>query len=242
VIINGILGVSSGAYIVGNTTITYITSATFSGASSIFINDGSTGQILKKSSTGNLIWSDLTAVGDNLGNHIATMTLDMKNFPIINISSLAITGATGMSGTDSLLSIAGSTMVVLNNGNVGIGTTNPGAKLDVAGLVRSTWAFSPGDGTNFQSSRYMYDDSTNYRTAFSSNVYIVGYASATKFFGDGSGLTGISASVPPSIDVSTINATATTPYGGINITSNTYIQGNVGIGTTVNHSTWLAVV
>jgi len=130
VIINGTLGVSSGAYIVGNTTITYITSATFSGASSIFINDGDNGQILKKSSTGNLIWSDLTAGGDNLGNHIATMTLDMKNFPIINISSLAITG-TGVSGTNPLLSIAGSTMIVLNNGNVGIGTTAPGAKLEV---------------------------------------------------------------------------------------------------------------
>ncbi len=38
--------------------------------------------------------------------------------------------------------------------------------------------------------------------------------------------------VSPSIDVSTINATSTTPYGGINITTNTFIQGNVGIGTT----------
>jgi hypothetical protein len=42
-IVNGTLGVSSGAYIVGNTMVTYITSATFRGASSIFINDGSIG-------------------------------------------------------------------------------------------------------------------------------------------------------------------------------------------------------
>ncbi|MBI4655945.1 MAG: hypothetical protein HY746_04255, partial [Elusimicrobia bacterium] len=35
------------------------------------------------------------------------------------------------------------------------------------------------------------------------------------------------------ISVSTINATATTPYGGINITSNVFVSaGNVGIGTT----------
>ncbi len=38
--------------------------------------------------------------------------------------------------------------------------------------------------------------------------------------------------VSSSIAVSTINATASTPFGGVNITTNTFIQGNVGIGTT----------
>ena len=173
-------------------------------------------------------WGKISKSGSSLGD-LATRSAGDLNSGNLDIARMPTGGNWSIS---SDLSIAGSTLVVKTNGNVGIGTTNPGAKLDVAGLVRSTWAFSPGDGTNFQSDRYMYDDSANYRTAFSSNVYIVGYASATKFFGDGSGLTGISASVPPSIDVSTINVTATTPYGGINITSNTYIQGNVGIGTT----------
>ena len=51
------------------------------------------------------------------------------------------------------------------------------------------------------------------------------------FYGDGSALTGVVASeVPESIAISTMNATATTPYGGINITTNTFIQGNLGIG------------
>ena len=78
-------------------------------------------------------------------------------------------------------------------GNVGIGTTNPGAKLDVSGVIRSTYSIAPGDGSGFQSSRYMYDDSANYRTAFSSNAYIVGYSSAAKYYGDGSGLSNITA-------------------------------------------------
>jgi len=141
-IVNGVLGVSSGAYIVGNTTITYITSSTFSGANAIFINDGITGNSLRKSSAGYLEWYDPTQYGDNLGNHLATTTLDMKNFPIINISSLAITG-TGVSRSNSLLSIAGSTMVVLNNGNVGIGTTNPSSKLHIEG--GEFWLFNNGN-------------------------------------------------------------------------------------------------
>jgi len=112
VIINGILGVSSGAYIVGNTTITYITSSTFSGASSIFINDGSTGQILKKSSTGNLIWSDLTAVGDNLGNHIATMTLT-ANYGIVTTTITASTITTSGYVNAARYLVNNSTMVAI---------------------------------------------------------------------------------------------------------------------------------
>jgi microcystin-dependent protein len=54
----------------------------------------------------------------------------------INASSITITGI-GVSGSDPLLSIAGTTMVVLNNGNVGIGTTVPDAKLRVEGEVKN---------------------------------------------------------------------------------------------------------
>ncbi|MFH1619458.1 MAG: hypothetical protein ABIG11_06085, partial [bacterium] len=87
---------------------------------------------------------------------------------------------------------AGDNVLYLKAGNVGIGTANPQSRLDVTGIIRSTGPIAPGDGTNFQSSRYMYDDSANYRTAFSSNVYIVGYSSAAKYYGDGASLTGIS--------------------------------------------------
>ncbi|MGD9643706.1 MAG: DUF1566 domain-containing protein [Elusimicrobiales bacterium] len=61
----------------------------------------------------------------------------------------------------------------------------------------------------------------------SSNVYIVGFSSAAKYYGDGSALTGITAETGSSISISTINATATTPYGGVNITTNVFITGGV---------------
>jgi len=82
---------------------------------------------------------------DNLGNHTATTTVSMAGFPIVNISSAQITG-TGVSGADALFQIAGSTMAVLNNGNVGIGTADPGAKLEVAGQVKITGG-SPAAGS-----------------------------------------------------------------------------------------------
>lgn len=66
----------------------------------------------------------------------------------------------------------------------------------------------------------------------STHVYTPGNIYAAKYYGDGSSLSGVVAGeVPPSIDVSTINATASTPHGGINVTTNTFIQGNLGIGS-----------
>ena len=54
----------------------------------------------------------------------------------------------------------------------------------------------------------------------------------TKLFG-GSFIGVSPTKIPSSIEVSTITATPTTPYGGVNVTTNTFIQGNVGIGTTI---------
>ena len=79
VMINGVLGVSSGAYIAGISTISYITN--------------------------------------------------------INTTSMTITG-NGITGSSPIFKVAGSTMVILNDGRVGIGTTNPGAKLDVNGNAK----------------------------------------------------------------------------------------------------------
>ncbi|MFH0947516.1 MAG: hypothetical protein V1833_00755, partial [Elusimicrobiota bacterium] len=91
-------------------------------------------------------------------------------------------------------------------------------------------AASTGTLNNLKLSTYT---ATGFGVSIATNVYIVGYSSAAKFYGDGGGLFNVTATtIPASISVSTINATATTSYGGINITTNTYIQGNIGIGTT----------
>ncbi|MFH1618521.1 MAG: hypothetical protein ABIG11_01300, partial [bacterium] len=86
------------------------------------------------------------------------------------------------------------------------------------------------------------------RLTISTNVFIVGYSSAAKYFGDGSGLTGISGDNLGShvatttlnmatfdiIGVSTITVSSiTTAAAGVTFSTNVFVtQGNVGIGTT----------
>ena len=81
--------------------------------------------------------SGMTGLGDDLGNHIATTTLNMADFDITNVSSMNITAA-GLSGSQAIFKIAGSTMVVLNSGNIGIGTDNPGSKLHIEDSTTET--------------------------------------------------------------------------------------------------------
>ncbi len=86
--------------------------------------------------------------GDNLGNHTATQALNMSNKAVDGVSSMTITGA-GVTGSDPLFTVAGSTLVVLNNGNVGIGTAAPGAALHVSsgGAVASDTVLLLSSGT-----------------------------------------------------------------------------------------------
>ncbi len=224
VIINGVLGVSSGAYIVGASTFAYVSSITISGANAIFINGGNTDNLLAKDEAGYLKWIDKTALGDNLGNHIATMTVNMSNFPIINVSSINITG-TGLSGSDALLTIAGSTMVVLANGNVGIGTTSPAAMLEVAGRIKITGG-NPGRDKVLKS----IDDS-------GLAVWDTISVSAS---GDnlGNHIATMTLTANYGINVSSINITGTGLSGSdalLTIAGSTMVvlnNGNVGIGTT----------
>ena len=93
--------------------------------------------------------SKLRNLPDGLGTHIATQTLSMAGYQILNVSSVTVTGAAGMGA----------------------------ARLRLASNVEisSETSASLGGGVRI-----------------SSNVYIVGFSSAAKYYGDGSGLTGVS--------------------------------------------------
>ena len=70
--------------------------------------------------------SGLTGLGDNLGNHVATTTLNMAGFSVNNISTIAASGQ----------GIYLATHTFVTQGYLGVGTTNPLDKLDVVGNIR----------------------------------------------------------------------------------------------------------
>ncbi|HAT73281.1 MAG TPA: hypothetical protein DCS63_10750 [Elusimicrobia bacterium] len=79
--------------------------------------------------------SGLTGVsGDNLGNHIATTTLNMATFNIVNVASItasaAITTYSTMTVAGYAFSVGGSTLTV-REGHVGIGVAAPAMPLEV---------------------------------------------------------------------------------------------------------------
>ncbi|PKM98894.1 MAG: hypothetical protein CVU79_01190 [Elusimicrobia bacterium HGW-Elusimicrobia-3] len=109
VVVNGVLAVSSGAYFVDNST--------FPSAGKIFIGDGMAGQILSKNAGGALEWASAGAMGDDLGNHIATTTLNMATFNIVSVGSITANAAIT---TYSSITAAGNLSVstVIASGNI----------------------------------------------------------------------------------------------------------------------------
>ncbi len=62
--------------------------------------------------------------------------LDVNGLAVLR-SSAVVTGA-GLTGSQTAFSVIGSTLVVLNDGTVGIGTASPAARLDVNGTVKAS--------------------------------------------------------------------------------------------------------
>ncbi len=97
---------------------------------------------------------------DNLGSHIATTTLQMMNYPIVNAGEIT---ANGQITTYSSVTVAG---------ELGLGAAR--LSLSPNAEISSETAAALGAGVRI-----------------SSNVYIVGFSSAAKYYGDGSGLYGM---------------------------------------------------
>ncbi|NEO15011.1 MULTISPECIES: tail fiber domain-containing protein [unclassified Moorena] len=121
------------------------------------------------------------------------------------------------------------------DGNVGIGTTNPSEKLEVAGTVKATNFEGDGSALTGISAGKWSDGGSNKIYYNAGNVGIGtnnpieklevdGAVKATKFEGDGSGLTGISAG-------------GETKWSDGDSNSIYYNAGNVGIGTKTPKST-----
>ena len=150
VVVNGFIAVSSGVY--------FVDTSTFTSAHKIFINDGSEGQILVKSAAGNLNWQTATNLGDNMGNHIATTTLNMNGNSIVNAASGTFSSAITASSFTATGTGLNAAQLRFNDGNVVISSANAS---QLGGVYVST------------------------------NLYVVGVASATKYYGDGFNLTGV---------------------------------------------------
>ena len=103
-------------------------------------------------------------------------------------------------------------------GEVGLGISAPSAKLDVV---------STGTAVDVYAQIWR-----NGSGVIVGSMSATGVLEAARFVGDGSGLTGVAGGTSgPSIDVSTVNATASTPYGGVNVSTNVFVAGRLGVGT-----------
>jgi hypothetical protein len=89
VVVNGYLAVSSGAYFVGNST--------FTAANKIFVNDGTTGQMLRKSAGGYLYWGDANV----FSTPITVQGINATPVTVLNVSTIQFNQATGLEVTDA---------------------------------------------------------------------------------------------------------------------------------------------
>ena len=132
------LGLKAGVQLSSTTAANY--GGVYS-SSHVFVN----GDVHAAKFYGDISGASGLPAGDNLGTHTATQALDLAGFAVDNVSSMTLTGA-GVSGSGALFNVAGSTLVALNNGNIGIGTAAPGYKLEVAATGMAGFQVDPQAG------------------------------------------------------------------------------------------------
>lgn len=134
--VRGYVEVSSGMYVAGNSTFTaavYLPAPT-----SIFPSGGTADQVMSKNATtGAMQWATVSNLvsGDNLGTHIATETLKMANFGIVNVASITTNGYIQ----------AGASVTIAGTGGVGLGVTGTTA-LNGNTSVSGSNTFTVGTG------------------------------------------------------------------------------------------------
>jgi len=84
------------------------------------------------SSTAGISWSKIDKTGSSLVD-LSTRSAGDLTSGNLDIARMPTGGDWGIT---SNLSIAGSTFVITTGGNIGIGTTNPGAKLEIVGRIK----------------------------------------------------------------------------------------------------------
>jgi len=175
VVINGYLNVSSGAWFVGSST--FSSTVNLPAPTSLYISGGSSNQVItKNTTTGAMQWADVSAMGlgDSLGSHTATQTLNMDTFGIIGAGAVTASSFTA-------------------NGPLGLSAAQVRLANNV--IVSSTTA-------DYYGGVYA-----------STHVYLNGDLHALNLYGNGAGLTGVSAKTYSSVVLSlTLNEAAEIGY------------------------------
>jgi hypothetical protein len=198
--------------------------------------------------------SALTGVpgNDNLGNHTATTTLNMAGFNVVNVSSvnylsnvyIASASAAQYGGlyvSTHVYFSAGADLNNLDAVNASGAVTASSVTASGIGLLGAQLRFNQAAGNIVISSEASQALGGGVRV--STNMYIVGYASATKFYGDGSSLTGLTGLADNLgnhtatqnlnlngwniVNISTLNAYS----NGVYVATNAFVMGNFGVGT-----------
>ena len=100
------------------------------------------GKVLTSDAAGLAAWGTVSApTGDNLGNHVATTTLNMYNFDITSVSTITVSSITTVAA-----GVTFSTNVFVT-GSLGAGTSSPAAVLHAQSSPASAYALIVSTGS-----------------------------------------------------------------------------------------------